>query len=185
MLKIGDWVTQYSKGFWMIVDIIPKYADEDYKSETVCYKKGDLLGSWVLMKKGFTPKMKFRVESGYCDSSWCKPVSDEVLSEITKYFEEHPEEYEQFQNTQFDAKPAVSTTWINLTTQQVPIFEQAMKELPELFTYQGAMEVFEKNGLAECFSRPPGNYTFVCEHTLWELDEHFDALYKNPKVMHG
>ena len=31
MLKIGDWVTQYSKGYWQIVDIKPKYAEEYYQ----------------------------------------------------------------------------------------------------------------------------------------------------------
>lgn len=30
MLKIGDWVTQYSRGYWQIVDIKPKYAEEDH-----------------------------------------------------------------------------------------------------------------------------------------------------------
>lgn len=29
VIKIGDWVTQYSKGFWLIVDIKPKYAEDD------------------------------------------------------------------------------------------------------------------------------------------------------------
>ena len=29
-IKIGDWVTQYSAGYWRVVDIFPKYADEDY-----------------------------------------------------------------------------------------------------------------------------------------------------------
>ena len=29
-LKVGDWVTQYSTGYWMVVEIFPKYADEDY-----------------------------------------------------------------------------------------------------------------------------------------------------------
>lgn len=30
MLKIGDWVTQYSAGYWKVLNILPKYADSDY-----------------------------------------------------------------------------------------------------------------------------------------------------------
>ena len=44
MIKTGDWVTQYSKGFWLVVDIKPKYADENYSSNGVEHKKGDLIG---------------------------------------------------------------------------------------------------------------------------------------------
>ena len=66
MLKIGDWVTQYSKGYWQIIDIKPKYAEEDYQYENGFFqKKGDLIGSWVLMKKGFiiVPELKPENES--------------------------------------------------------------------------------------------------------------------------
>ena len=30
MLKIGDWVTQYSAGYWKVLNILPKYADSYY-----------------------------------------------------------------------------------------------------------------------------------------------------------
>ena len=29
MLQIGDWVTQYSAGYWQVVGIRDKYAEED------------------------------------------------------------------------------------------------------------------------------------------------------------
>lgn len=39
MIQIGDWVTQHSKGFWLVTDIKPKYADEDYFIDGVMHKK--------------------------------------------------------------------------------------------------------------------------------------------------
>lgn len=30
MIKVGDWVAQYNAGYWKVINIIPKYADEDY-----------------------------------------------------------------------------------------------------------------------------------------------------------
>ena len=53
MLKIGDWVKQYCAGYWQIIDIKPKYAEEDVDNENLKCKKGDLIGSWALMKKRF------------------------------------------------------------------------------------------------------------------------------------
>ena len=43
-------------------------------------------------------------------------------------------------------------------------------------------ELREKHNLKQCLSRPPSNFTFVCEHTLWELDENFNPLFKNPHL---
>lgn len=182
VIKKGDWVTQYSRGFWVVMDIKPKYAEENYNSNGIDHKKGDLIGSWVLMKKAFTPKMKFRVDSDVCDSAWCKPVSLEVLKLIHHYWEEHPEDYQKFVNTPFVDKPSVSTTWVELTPELVPVFERAIQELPAAFTYEDGMEVFRKYGLTKHFSRPPSKYTFVCEHTLWELDENFNPIFKNPRL---
>ena len=56
-IRIGDWVTQYSAGYWMVTNIFPKYADEDYSYGNNSWKKGDRLGDWVVVKKGFTAKI--------------------------------------------------------------------------------------------------------------------------------
>lgn len=180
MLKIGDWVTQYSKGYWQIVNIKPKYAEKDYPDHN--YKKGDRIGSWVLMKKGFTPKMKFRIETDCCDSYWCKPVSAEVLAEIHKYFESHPKDYEKFCDTPYQDHPCVAVSWVNLQPEQVEAFKQAINGLPPLFTSETSMRIFREHGLEDCFTLPPSNYRFVCWHTVWELDENFDPLFKNPEL---
>ena len=40
-LIIGNWYTQYSAGFWQLIDIKPKYADSDYSFQAKSWKKGD------------------------------------------------------------------------------------------------------------------------------------------------
>ena len=183
MLEIGDWVTQYSKGYWQIVDIKPKYAEEDYHFENGEFqKKGDLIGSWILLKKGFTPKMKFMLNFDVCDSDWCKKVSPSVAEAIDNYFKENTKDFIKFSSAPFMDHPAVSTSWVHLTPEQEVVFKQAIQELPPRFTMSSAMNCFEKHGLKECFSLPPANYRFVCWHTLWELDEHCNPIYKNPEL---
>ena len=45
MLKIGFWVTQYSAGYWKVVNIFPKYADEDYSYEGKSWKRETVLAN--------------------------------------------------------------------------------------------------------------------------------------------
>ena len=53
---VGDWVTQYSAGYWKVVAIYDKYADEDDWRDPPTYRKGDHISYWVVLKKGFTPR---------------------------------------------------------------------------------------------------------------------------------
>ena len=183
MMQIGTWVTQYSKGFWQIVDIKPKYADTDYVNDDgTIIRKGDLIGSWVLLKKGFTPKMRFRVDSDVVDSYWCTPVSKDILESINQHFNDNPKDFQKFIDTPFVEKPSICTTWLELTPEQVTLFRRAIDELPDLFTKAESLIIFEKYNLSQCFSSPPSRYAFVCEHTLWELDENYNPLYKKPKL---
>lgn len=182
MVKIGDWVTQYCKGYWQVVDIKPKYADETYKGETVQYNKGDLIGTWVLMKKAFTPKMKFRLDCDSCDGAWCKPVSPEVQAQIDQYFAEHPKDYEKFCNLPYTSRGAVTASWIHLNDDEVERFEATIRTLPETFTRDEAMKLIEENGLKHCFGKPPSNYIFYTWNIPWELTKEFDPIFRNPEL---
>ena len=53
-ISIGDFVTAYGTGYWQLIDIKPKIAFDDYDSEDLKWKKGDILGKWVILKKVFT-----------------------------------------------------------------------------------------------------------------------------------
>lgn len=52
MFQIGDWVTQYSVGYWQVVDIKAKYAEEDSGYGKQFWKKGEQIckALGVLMK---------------------------------------------------------------------------------------------------------------------------------------
>ena len=70
MIQIGDWVTQYSAGYWQVVDIRDKYAEEDSVTGEHLWKKGEKIGKWIFLKKAFTPKMKLRIWSE-CVDEYC------------------------------------------------------------------------------------------------------------------
>ncbi len=184
MLKIGDWVKQYCAGYWQIIDIKPKYAEEDVDNENLKCKKGDLIGSWALMKKGFTPKMKFRVDSDCCDARWCVPVSEAELGAINEYFATHPKDAEKFEKKPFEPRPAIATLWLEIPEEKQTDMEAAIRELPESFTEKQLRDCLKEKGLCECVSKPSQsvNATLQCDHFFWELDENFDCIYRNPRL---
>lgn len=53
MFQIGDWVTQYSVGYWQVVDIKAKYAEEDSGYGSNFGKKGGANWKVGLSEKSF------------------------------------------------------------------------------------------------------------------------------------
>ena len=176
-LKIGDWITQYSSGYWQIIDIKPKFADETRNNEYANYNKGDLIGSWVIAKKGFTDKMKFRTDFDWLDSALCKKLPDEKEEQIKKYFAENPKHFEKFENAEVKLCPAVSTIWLQLNEEQVETVKNIIDRMPKLFTASFFTEELKKQGLSECVHHSPGNYCINFFSYLWDMDENFDVLY--------
>ena len=61
MIKVGDWVTQYYKGYWMVIGIVPKYPNRYALSNEEAINTPE--ENWIIMKKGFTPKMGFKLDN--------------------------------------------------------------------------------------------------------------------------
>ena len=81
-IAIGTFVTSCEAGYWQLMDIKPKIADEDYAGSVAQWKKGDVIGQWAILKKAFTPKMKPKIDFSYVDASWIRPVSPDALRAI-------------------------------------------------------------------------------------------------------
>ena len=178
-LEVGAWVTQYSAGYWQIVDLKPKYAEEDRAGK----RKGDLIGQWALLKKGFTPKMKFRMDCETVDASWCKPINDEQMQAITQYFESHAEDHRRFEDQSFFERPSITTNWLNLSPEEFLRFQEALSSFPDKFTWAEAESIFREWSLISCLSLPPANYRFHCKHILWELNSDYEPLYYDPILL--
>ena len=113
-IKIGDFVTGYGSGYWQLIDIKPHIATEDYNSEDIHWEKGQVIGQWAVLKKCFTAKMKPRIDFSCEDSRWLNPVSDDVLVEIEKYFEEHPDYRRKFDTAEIKLPLTITNCWIDI-----------------------------------------------------------------------
>lgn len=174
-MQVGDWVTQYSVGYWQVVDIRTKYAEEDGGYGKRFWKKGEQIGRWVFLKKAFTSKMKLQIRCECVDGEWCKPVSIEKKSEIEKYFKEHPEDWKRFCSTSVVIKPTIEPIWLNLSNEEAIKLEKLLIELPKPFTANMLRKLFDQNGIQ--VTLPPTSHILYIFCNLWEMDEEYNLLY--------
>lgn len=174
-IQIGDFVTAYGTGYWQLIDIKPKIAYDDYNSESVKWKKGDILGKWVILKKAFTDKMKPRIYFSYEDSSWLKPVSNDILKEIEIYFSEHPEYKQKFDNAEVKLLPTITNIWIDLPEESESDFRDLLATLPEKYTMDDFLSVANK--YKAYISKPSTKYLLNLFSYPWNLDEKANLLY--------
>jgi len=174
-ISIGDFVTAYGKGYWQLIDIKPKIAFDDYNSGDIQWKKGDRLGDWVILKKVFTDKMKPRIYFEYEDSRWLKPVSEDVLDVINKYFEEHPDYKKKFDNAEVKLLPTVTNVWLDLPEEKEKEFREILATLPKVYTMDEFWNVAKD--YKSCVSGPPAKYLLNLSSYPWDLNDKFDVLY--------
>lgn len=180
MLQVGDWVTQYSAGFWQVVAIYPKFADDDYQGEKVSWKKGDRLGDWAILKKGLTPKMKFSNLCECVDAKWCKKVSDDQKSAIDAAFAVNPKAKLKFDKAPSVPQPYVAALWMDIPEERVREFTDLLASLPERFTDTQFREVTANFKQYE--HRPPAGYVLYLFSYPWEMDENGNMLHFGPEL---
>ena len=174
-IKVGDWVTQYSAGFWQILELHPKYADEDYDRNGLHWKKGDRLGDWAIVKKGFSPKMKPGNSCEVIDASWCKKVSPETVEAIRSAFEQNPKAKMKFDKAPSRPAPYVASVWLNLSKEEEKAVYEILRTLPAHFT---AEELWTAAGAyRRCMAQPPATHILYLSGYPWEVNDGFDPLY--------
>lgn len=180
-IKIGDWVTQYSAGYWMVVNIFPKYADEDYSFNGKSWKKGDRLGEWVVLKKGFTAKMKPSNACDFVDAQWCKPVSNDIAQSIEATFTANPKAKAKFDNAPNMPKPSVTSAWMELTDEQAESFRKLIQTLPKRFTSE---DFWSCSASYRQYIVDPSKATHILYlfSYLWEINDNFEPLHFAPEL---
>ena len=180
-VRVGDWVTQYSAGYWKVVNIFPKYAEEDHNSDGKSWKKGDRLGDWVILKKGFTPKMKPNNACEFVDAQWCKPVANDIKQSIEASFAENPKAKSKFENAPNMPNPSVASVWMVLTDEQAESFLECVHNLPARFT---AEQFWNVAASYRQYQTNPSEATHILYlfSYLWEIDEQFEPLHFSPEL---
>ena len=173
---VGDWVTQYSAGYWKVVAIYDKYADEDDWHTPPTYRKGDHISYWVVLKKGFTPKMKWSNACECVDGYWCAPVSPEEKAAIEQSFESEPAKAKRFEAATSEPRLGIQNCWITLPKERIPQLEEELATLPPRFTGKQLQEVLDRvPDLA--VDVPPSTVLLNLLLHPYELDESLEFIY--------
>ena len=173
---VGDWVTQYSAGYWKVVAIYDKYADEDDWRNPPTYRKGDHISYWVVLKKGFTPKMKWSNACECVDGYWCAPVSPEEKAAIEQSFESEPAKAKKFEAATSEPRPGIQNCWITLPKERIPQLEEELATLPPRFTRKQLQEVLDR--VPElAVDVPPSTVLLNLLLHPYELDESLEFIY--------
>ena len=176
-ISIGDFVTAYGTGYWQLIGIKPKIAFDDCNSESVQWKKGDNLGHWVILKKAFTDKMKPRIYFSCEDSRWIKPVSNEALAQIKKYFEEHPDYKQKFDSAKVKLLPDITNVWMDLPEKDESDFRRLLATLPGKYTMDCFLNTI--NQYKNYISKPPTKYLLNLLIFPWDVDSNADLLFSD------
>lgn len=180
-IRPGDWVTQYSAGYWKVIDIFPKYADADYSYNGTSWKKGDRLGDWVILKKGFTPKMKPSNACDFVDSKWCVPVSSDIAQSIEAAFANNPKAKQNFDKAAGMPNPSVTSSWMLLSDEQAECFSTLIKTFPKQFTLEQfwALAADYRKYIVDPSQATHILYLFSY---LWEINADFEPLHFAPEL---
>lgn len=182
-LVIGNWYTQYSAGYWQLIDIKPKYATSDYHSAWVSQKKGERLGSFVILKKAFTPKMKKSLRCECVDSAHLKPVSEAVLAEINARFEQDPSYYQRFLASSNEPGMYAANICLKLSSPEEEALRTKLAQLPATFTDTQLESIAELSRYEKVGSAAFATHILYVWCNPWEITEDFDQLHRKPELV--
>ena len=160
-IQIGDWVTCYYAGYWQVVEIKHNLGNSQFS---------DLL---AIVKKGFTPSMKFGLSLKFCDIDWCKKISGNELYSIENYFKENPDK-----KRAFDAYDGpligIAKGWVvDVSDEEVKIYNDKIKTLPKYFSIGQFNRLAEETGLRKHMypSSKKAKYLLTVMTYPWLTDE--------------
>jgi hypothetical protein len=183
LFRIGEWVKQYHSGYWIIVDIRPRYAEETMINDNIVqYYKGDEISSWVCLQKALTDKMKFKTYSEIVDICCCKHISSAEEESIISFFQTHKKEYETLLNTPFDSFCRIYEEHLYLNEQDEKRLKEVILKLPKTFTKGTLKTAITKSGLSHIYTFP-GNYLLCCKYSFWQDKNDLNTIYKEPKLI--
>lgn len=174
-IKIGSFVTQYESGYWEVMSIVDKIADSDYKSDKVSYLKGDIIGKFIILKKVCTMEFKPRIDFSYCDATWCKLVSEDILKQIQNLFISNNKFKEKYDNAEVVLRPMITNFWINLDKFEIEEFNKIINNLPNKFTIDEFWELAIK--YKKYIKNPPTKYLLNFFSLPWLVNENGDRYY--------
>lgn len=174
-IKVGDWVESvYVKGYFKVCDIKQSY------------RGGKDIGFILLLKKAFTPTMKFSFATEKCHIAWCEKLSEGKVSEIERLLNGN-----LTKKKKFDGMPSLfpciqELFFLDIKKEQIESFREKLKGLQRYFTKEQFDGFVEQAGLKKYIkldSLDPKNTITLSIYTQeWIVDSKKNMLFCNPQI---
>lgn len=174
-IKVGDWVESASlKGCFKVCQIKHGYRD------------GKDIGNILLLKKGFTPTMKFSFATEKCHAAWCQKLSESKVCEIERSLKENPAKMKKFEQLP-PLFPCIQNLYfLAVEKEQIESFREKLKGLPRYFTKE-QFDFFVRRAGMENYIRsdspdPKNAVTFSIYTQEWMVDANKNMLFCDPRI---
>lgn len=174
-IKVGDWVeSAYVKGYFKVSDIKQSY------------RGGKDIGFILLLKKAFTPTMKFSFSTEKCHIAWCEKLSESKVSEIERLLNGNAAKKKKF-----DEMPALfpciqELYFLDIKIEQIESFREKLKGLQRYFTKEQFNNFVKLTGLAKYIKSdspdPKKAITLSIYTEEWIVDSKKNMLFCNPQI---
>ena len=120
--------------------------------------------------------MKPKIYFSYEDSRWLKPVTEKILVEIKKHFEEHPEYKQKFDTAEVELPPSITNCWLDLPEEKEGEFRATLQKLPTRYTMDEFWKVAKEYEKYVAVN-PPTRYLLNLLAYPWDVDDKYDLIY--------
>lgn len=174
-INVGDWVeSSYLKGYFRVEKIKTNYRNKEDK------------GYLLLLKKAFTPNMRFSFSMEKCHVAWCHKLSDSKVQEIEKIFEENSNKKLKFEKL-LPLYPCIQEImFLEIDIKQINYFNKKLLILPKYFTKKQFNDFLKQENIfdyvKETSSNPKSAITLTIYTQEWMIDRNGNVLYCNPQI---
>lgn len=174
-IRVGDWVeSAYLKGYFKVSDIKRSYCN------------GNDIGYLLLLKKAFTPAMKFSFSTEKCHVAWCEKLSESKIGEIERLLEDNPKRKKKLDEMPLMFPCIQDLYFLEIGTEKPEKFEESLKELPRYFSREQFDHFISQVGwrkyLKSNSDDPKNAITLTIYTQEWIVDAKKDMLFCNPQI---
>jgi hypothetical protein len=159
-IKIGDWVTSYSKGIYRVERIITQYYDELDIVDEEDKKIGDEYPDKFVVSKRFL-NSSFKKSLGYdsCSAFFIEPLDKIKLKTLNETIKKNPNWLADLDNYQIPPIQSIYNMDLKLKTKDdVKLIKEFMSFIKEGRTYKELKKEMRKRHLEKYIPDTFGNY---------------------------
>lgn len=159
-IKVGDWVTSYSKGIYRVERIITRYYDElDIVDEEDKNIGDEYADKFIISKRLLNSNFKKSLGYDSCSDFFIKPLDKEILKTFKETLKNNPNWLADLDNYQIPPIRSIYNMDLKLKTKNdVKLIKEFMSFIKDGRTYKEIKKEMQKRHLDQYLPDTFGNY---------------------------